>query len=119
MQGYIDALKKHRIPLRKRLIVDCTNSYAENAAIIERAMSKQQTDGILASVESLAFSTYYACSKLAVRIPDDLKVVAFSSMEIAPLLNPALTTVTPPAITIAERAATLLLKKLQVRSAKH
>ena len=113
MQGYIDALKKHRIPLRKRLIVDCTNSYAENAAIIERAMSKQQPDGILASVERLAFSTYYACSKLAVRIPDDLKVVAFSSLEIAPLLNPALTTVTQPAIQIGERAATLLLKKLQ------
>ena len=113
MQGYIDALKRHRIPLRKRLIVDCTNSYTENAGIIEKAIVKQQPDGILASVERLAFSTYYACNKLSVRIPDDLKIVAFSSLEIAPLLNPALTTVSQPAIRIGERAAGLLLKELQ------
>ncbi|WP_229738831.1 LacI family DNA-binding transcriptional regulator [Parapedobacter pyrenivorans] len=113
MQGYMDALRKYRIPLRKRLIVDCTNSYDENAGIIENAIQKQRPDGILASVERLAFSTYYACGKLSVRIPDDLKIVAFSSLEIASLLSPALTTVTQPAIQIGERAAALLLKKLQ------
>ncbi len=113
MQGYVDALKKHHIPLRKRLIVDCTNSYAENAVIIEQAIQKQQPDGILASVERLAFSTYYVCEKLGTRIPNDLKLVAFSSLEIASLLNPSLTTITQPAVQIGERAATLLLKKLQ------
>ena len=113
MQGYIDALKKYRIPLRKRLVVDCTNSYTENAEIIKNAIRKQQPDGILASVERLAFSTYYVCDRLSIRIPDDLKIVAFSSLEIASLLNPALSTITQPAIQIGERAATLLLKKLQ------
>ncbi len=113
MQGYLDALKKHHIPLRKRLIVDCTNSYAENAGIIENAIRKQRPDGVLASVERLAFSTYHVCNRISVRIPADLKIVAFSSLEIAPLLNPPLSTVMQPAVQIGEHAATLLLKKLQ------
>jgi LacI family transcriptional regulator len=112
LQGYEDALKKYKIPLRKRLIVDCSNSYEENNEIIETAILKQKPDGILASVERLAFSTYYVCQRIGVKIPEDIKIIAFSSLEIAGLLNPPLSVVRQPAIQIGERAAATLLKQL-------
>lgn len=112
MQGYVDALKKYKIPVRKRLIVDCTNSYAENEVIIARLLNVNKPDGILASVERLAFSTYQVCQSLQVQIPRDLKVVAFSSLEIASLLNPPLTTIKQPAVQIGEKAASLLLQQI-------
>lgn len=112
MQGYIDALKKYKIPLRKRLIVDCSNSYDENNTIIEEMIKKQKPDGILASVERLAFSTYYVCQRIGYHIPNDLKIIAFSSLEIAGLLNPPLSVVRQPAIAIGEKAAAMLLKQL-------
>lgn len=116
MQGYEDALKKYKIPMRKRLIIDCSNSYEENSEIIETAIRKQVPDGILASVERLAFSTYYVCRRMGIHIPQDLKVVSFSSLEIAGLLHPPLSVVRQPAVLIGEKAAATLLKQLSGES---
>lgn len=46
-------------------------------------------------------------------IPRDLKVVAFSSLQIAELLSPPLSTVTQPAEQIGQEATKLLLNKLK------
>ncbi|UKT64087.1 LacI family DNA-binding transcriptional regulator [Pedobacter mucosus] len=108
MQGYIDALAKHHIPFEENLIIDCSNSYEENSIIVKDALLQIKPDGIFTSVERLAFATYYACYDLKIRIPEDLKIISFSSLEIAPLLNPSLTTITQPATEIGERAAKLL-----------
>lgn len=117
MQGYLDALEKHHIPFDDRLVVDCTNSYAKNDAILKRLLLDIKPDGIFTSVERLAFATYYACYDLNISIPDQLKVIGFSSLEIAPLLNPSLTTVTQPATKIGIAAANLLFKMLETPGA--
>jgi len=113
MQGYIDALAKHNIPFDDNLIVDCTNSYKKNIVILKDMLKKLQPDGVFTSVERLAFATYYACNELNISIPGQVKVVGFSSLEIAPLLNPSLTTVTQPATKIGIEAASLLFKMLE------
>ncbi|MCZ4225127.1 LacI family DNA-binding transcriptional regulator [Pedobacter rhodius] len=112
MQGYIDALAKHHIHFDEQLIVDCSNSYDENSIIIKNALTQLKPDGVFTSVERLAFATYYACYNLHISIPRDLKVISFSSLEIAPLLNPSLTTITQPATEIGTEAANMLFKIL-------
>lgn len=113
MQGYIDALAKYDIPYDDRLIVDCSNSYKENNNILKKMLKGLKPDGVFTSVERLAFATYYACYDLGISIPKDLKVIGFSSLEIAPLLNPSLTTITQPATEIGVEAARLLFKMLE------
>ena len=113
MQGYLDALAKYNIPFDDNLIVDCTNSYKKNNVILKDMLKKLQPDGVFTSVERLAFATYYACNDLNISIPGQVKVVGFSSLEIAPLLNPSLTTVTQPATKIGIEAASLLFKMLE------
>lgn len=112
MQGYLDALRDGGLPTDESLIADCSNCYDENAVILKTFLGDQKPDGILASVERLAVSAYYVCREQEVRIPEDIKIVAFSSLEIAELLNPSLSTVTQPAIQIGEHAANILLDKL-------
>lgn len=113
MQGYIDALKKFKIPFKDELIIDCTNNYKENINLLKQAFTDLKPDGVFTSVERLAFATYYACYDINVSIPKDLKVIGFSSLEIAPLLNPALSTVTQPAADLGKTAAELLFKMLE------
>lgn len=110
--GYKDALRNNNIPLDDTLVIDCTNSYEENDLIIERVLKNVRPDGIFASVERLAFSTYYVCHRLGIHIPNHVKIVAFSSLEIAPLLNPSLSVVKQPALKMGEQAAQLLLQQL-------
>lgn len=113
MQGYIDALEKNNIPFDDALVIDCTNSYPKNNVILKAMLQRLKPDGVFTSVERLAFATYYACNDLHLSIPEDVKVVGFSSLEIAPLLNPSLTTVTQPATKIGVEAASLLFKMLE------
>lgn len=112
MLGYLDALKRNNVPVEEDLIVDCSNDYEANAEVMKKLLLTVKPDGVLASVERLAFSTYYVCQELAIQIPTQLKVVSFSSLEIVQLLNPSLTTITQPAIQVGEQAATLLLAQL-------
>lgn len=113
MQGYIDALGKYKIPYDESLVIDCTNSYPKNNVILKKVLTELKPDGIFTSVERLAFATYYACYDLKISVPGQLKVIGFSSLEIAPLLNPSLTTVTQPATKIGVEAALLLFKMLE------
>lgn len=113
MQGYHDALKDAGIPYNTHLVIDCSNDYDENFDILSKALNEQHPDGILASVERLAISSYYVCHNLGIRIPDDIKIVSFSSLEIASLLNPALSTITQPAFDLGTNAAALLFRALE------
>lgn len=113
MQGYLDALEEFNIPFDDKLVIDCTNSYRKNNTILKNMLTKVKPDGVFTSVERLAFATYYACYDLNISIPEDLKVIGFSSLEIAPLLNPSLTTITQPATKIGIEAALLLFKLLE------
>lgn len=112
LQGYQDALKDKGIAMEEELIVVCAHSYAENEKIMELLFRDLKPDGVLASVERLAFSTYYVCQTLDIRIPEQLKVVSYSSLEIVELLNPSLTTITQPAEKVGEEAARLLIERL-------
>ena len=114
--GYKDALAKYGIAYRDELVVNCNNSYDDNEVTISNLIAHIHVDGIFASVERLAFSTYYVCQRLGVVIPDDLKIIAFSSLQIAPLLSPGLSTVTQPAEEMGREGAKMLLQFLENES---
>jgi LacI family transcriptional regulator len=113
MNGYIDALKKHGLPYVDEYVIDCSNDYEANSIILKEAFKTLKPDGVFASVERLAFSTYYVSYELGVKIPENLKVISFSSLEIAPLLNPSLSTVTQPAFDMGVKSAKILFRAME------
>jgi LacI family transcriptional regulator len=113
LQGYLDALQHHGLPYREELVVDCSNDLHRNQEILRRVLPALKPDGLFASVERLAIAAYYVCQELGIRIPQQLKVISFSSLEIAPLLNPSLTTITQPAVDMGTRAASLLFEAIE------
>jgi LacI family transcriptional regulator len=116
MQGYMDALEKHQVPYDDDLVVDCSQDEKINYSIIKHVLEEIKPDGIFSSVERLAFATYYVCNDLNISIPADLKVISFSSLGIAPLLCPPLSTITQPAYEMGIKAATLLFDALEKKS---
>lgn len=112
VSGYLDALKYNNIPYDEKLILnDCLNE-DENYKHIKNLLIEQKPDGVLSSVEEMALPCYYACKDLHLNIPHDVKIVSFSNLKTAPLLNPSLTTITQPAFEIGKEAATILFKIL-------
>jgi LacI family transcriptional regulator len=115
-QGYLEALNKHEISLSNDRIVKCNGDEKANYLKIKKLLQgNKKPEAVFASVEKLALTTYYACNELKVKIPKELKVLCFSNLRTAPLLNPSLTTVTQPAFEMGVQAATLLFKNLDKR----
>lgn len=93
--------------------IDCTADPDQAYKIIRKQFqSKYRPDGVIGAVEKLAISTYLVCQDLKIIIPDEIKVIAFSNLPIAELLNPGLTTIRQPAYEIGKTAAELLFDGL-------
>jgi LacI family transcriptional regulator len=113
MRGYLEALNEYKLEQDKKWIIDCVDNREKNYQMIKALMkSKDQPDGIFASVEHLAITSYVVCKDLGLKIPKDVKVISFSNLETAALLSPPLTTITQPAYEIGKEAASILLKAL-------
>ncbi len=115
MNGYLDALKEHPIQ-EVPIILECTNDYDENFKHIKKLLISEKPDGIFAPVGKLAVICYRVCEKIKLKIPEDLKIISFSNLQTASLLNPSLTTITQPAFDIGEIAAKELFKKINKKS---
>jgi LacI family transcriptional regulator len=113
VQGFKDAIQSGA----NMKVVYCTGSDNENVALIKKLLSgKNRPDGIVASVEKMATLTYLASHELGMVIPRDLKVIAFSTLETAPILNPPLTTITQPAFEMGKSAANLLFNGIEKKN---
>ena len=113
-QGYLDALAAHALPADPGLVLNGAMDNEQNLALIrELLLRRPDIDGIFASVERLAISTYHVCRELGRRIPDDIKIIGFSNLESASLLDPPLSTITQPAYDIGREAAKILLRAVE------
>lgn len=116
--GYLEVLHKYDIPQEEKLIVECTNDDKEAYQKIKTLLtSPSKPDGIFASVEKLATITYAVCQELSLQIPQDIKLICFSNLKIASLLNPPLSTITQPAFEIGREAAKILFQNLDRKRA--
>lgn len=118
MNGYEDALKKHNIKVDPKLILQCNNDNTANLGMIKKLLSnkKDRPDGIFATVEKLAISTYYVCHEIGLKMPEQLKVISFSNLRTASLLNPSLSTITQPAFEIGKESASLLFRMIEKKT---
>ncbi len=114
LEGYLQAHEDHKVKTGKKQIVLCTDDAKKNYTLVKKLLQlKERPDGIVASVEKLTTPVYKACVDLKLRIPEDVKIVCFSNLETASILNPSLTTITQPAFEMGKTAATLLFNSLE------
>ena len=115
LEGYMQALLDYNLDESSQ-VIQCSNNVSENSKLLTTIMSSaNRPDGIVATVEKLTTEVYLVCEALKIKIPDDLKLVCFSNLSTAAILNPSLTTITQPAFEMGKAAATILFKSLERR----
>ena len=114
LAGYTDTLKKKKVKIDNKLIIHCSQSNEQNKIILKKLLEKKsRPDGIFASVESLALTSYEVCNELNLKIPQDIKIIGFSNLRTASLLSPSLSTITQPAYEIGRKAASMLFTLIE------
>ncbi|MDE3144401.1 MAG: LacI family DNA-binding transcriptional regulator [Bacteroidota bacterium] len=77
---------------------------------------KDRPDGVVASVEKLAVILYLVCHEKNIKIPEEIKVIAFSTVDTAPIFNPSLSTITQSAFEIGKAASEILFKGIEKKN---
>ncbi|WP_411893355.1 LacI family DNA-binding transcriptional regulator [Winogradskyella sp. A2] len=122
-QGYLEALQKHGIIPESNLILkmDDTLDYEEHLEILESEIvqlfkSNPKIDGVFAVNELYALSAMKVAKKLGLDVPNDVQVVGFTDGVLSKHATPSLTTVSQHAQQMGEKAAHLLIDKLEIQN---
>lgn len=113
LNGYLDALRKHKLPINKQLIFN-GNFQVQQGTEGMRWFLEQgiKPDAVFAANDEEAYGVYETCKEVGLKIPEDVAVIGFSNDEISAVMEPPLTTVEQPAFEIGEAAANLLLEEI-------
>lgn len=112
--GFLAALNQYNIPKSAIHILEAGTDETLSFQLIRHFLTKLPNAlGIFSSVERLAIQTYHICKEINIIIPNQLKIISFSNLPTAALLNPSLSTLTQPAFSIGKEAAQLLFLRIK------
>ena len=116
-RGFQAALVSQRIPFSDDMVIECSDDMDKNYLVIKRLLSsRKRPDGIFASIEKYAITTYQVCKDLKINIPREVKIIGMTNLRTAALLNPSLSTLSQPAFEMGREAASLLIKMIEKKS---
>ena len=110
--GYAKALLDNDISLNDNLIIKIED--IENCEIkIGKLIEDKAIDAVLAVNELFAVTIIKMASKLGLRVPEDLSVIAFTDGIISQYSTPTITTVSQNGIKMGQKAARMLIDRLE------
>ncbi len=113
LNGYLDALKMHKIPILESLIVT-TNYTTNDVENYTRYLFnlRQKPDGIFAFNDMAALEIIHILKKRGLKIPKDVAVLGFNNENICGLIEPTLSSIDHPAFEMGVAAAEILIKQI-------
>jgi len=119
MDGYLEALEKQRIPVKKEWLVEGGFELKDGY----EAFGKLYTSGDLPEViftvnDRVALGAYTAAKEAGLRIPEDIGIFGFGFHEITDFFDPQLTVIDQDPRKIGNEAMKLLLEEIEEKSPK-
>ena len=114
INGFRDAMNKHKLPFTSKQIIE-TGLFIEDGERVMENLIKNGTipEAIFSFNDPTAIGAMKMLKKHKLRIPDDVAIVGFSESKLAPLVEPALTSVIQPTYEMGMQTAHLLLKQIE------
>jgi LacI family transcriptional regulator len=113
LAGYVDALKKHKIPLQDEWIIPGGFDSSSGYNGFKRLMQMRNLpEMVFAANDRIAQGAYRAIKEARLNIPNEIGIVAFGHSEFAELLSPTLTIVDCPPIVLGQKAMELLVSEI-------
>lgn len=112
--GYCDAFKKHNLDFSKDLIIEKDFSRETGyLGTIEILKSSNRPTALITTSEFLTLGALQALSENNVKIPNDIALVGFDSLNIKSSLKVPISTVSPPKEELGELAVKLLMSDIK------
>jgi LacI family transcriptional regulator len=111
--GYLEALKKHEIPVREEWIIYSGFSQQCGEEDMSRLLQlKQAPDAVFAVNDRKAVGAIITLKKQHIRVGPEVGVVGFTNDPVSTIIEPSLTTMEEPAFDIGKTSCMLLIKHI-------
>ncbi|MCP3894461.1 MAG: LacI family transcriptional regulator, partial [Bacteroides sp.] len=114
--GYLDAMKKYKIPVDNSMIKFCDSREQAIAITPDLLEQPNRPDGFFAINDETASGILYSCKLIGLRVPDEVSICGFTDGAIAQSTDPKLTTVEQHGEEVGKSAITLLIDKIEGNS---
>ena len=113
LNGYIEALQDHNIPIREKYICHCDYRKESSYSVVKELMKlPDPPTAIFASSYDLTIGSIMALNELNLSLGETISLIGFDSLNLSGIIQPPLSMVTQPMEEIGQRAATLLLRRI-------
>jgi LacI family transcriptional regulator len=113
IQGFIDALKKHRITVSTDLIIETGLYISDGERITQKLIdSNNLPEAIFCVNDPTAIGAMKNLKQNGYKIPTDVAIVGFTETKTVEILEPSLTSVAQPSFEMGQIAAKLLLEQI-------
>jgi LacI family transcriptional regulator len=117
-EGYAKALKNNDIPFDENLIlrIEDTDSFESP---IHSLLANNDLDAIFAVNEIFAVTAIKIANKLGKKVPEDISIIGFTDGIISKYSSPSITTVSQNGVKMGEKAAIMLIEKLEIEEEEY
>lgn len=113
-RGFLEALNDFDLPINKETIIDLSGiNYKDYEKAIMVHFEKNKVDGVVTTNEATGIAAQKVGLKLGYKIPENFSVIAFSNGILARHASPQMTTISQHGEKMGEKAAKLLIKRIE------
>ena len=115
LNGYLDALKKNKIPIKKKYIHHVSGFTSKSGIKASKVLLELENppDAIFAVNDNIAIAAMNVAKKMNIKIPEKLSIIGFNDDPHSSLMTPSLSTVLQPVFSIGMLSARILLHHLK------
>lgn len=116
-EGYLKALRNNNITIDEKIIVKIEDmDYCSDK--IEELLSNNTIEAVFAVNEIFAVTAIKLAKQLNIKVPEDISIIGFTDGIISKFSSPSITTVSQNEIKMGEKAATMLIERLEKEDEK-
>ncbi|OIQ38432.1 MAG: LacI family transcriptional regulator [Bacteroidetes bacterium MedPE-SWsnd-G1] len=114
MRGYIDALKKHQLPLDESLIIESNLTIKDGRTKTHALLELDPIpDAIYVAGDYAALGALQVIQEKGLKIPNDIKLVGFGNEPFTSLVHPTITSIDQNSQEIGKLAAETFLSRIE------
>ncbi|WP_298554108.1 LacI family DNA-binding transcriptional regulator [uncultured Algibacter sp.] len=119
IRGYMDALKKHNLPLDNELLIESNLTIADGKEkMLELLKLKKRPDAVYVASDYAALGALQALKDKNIKVPQDIALVGFGDEPFTALVTPSISSINQHSAEIGKQAAQVFLSYTKVKSVK-
>lgn len=119
IRGYIDAIKKHNLPLEDYLLIESSLTIEDGRLKMQQLLDlKLRPDAVYVASDNAALGALQILNENNLKVPEDICLVGFGNEPFTSFVSPSITTVNQHSQKIGKLTAETLIKRINTEQWK-